>query len=193
MKKVRALLSPGTKQTVRNSEVSLLSGCPSNGVGLHLEKSGGSSFSSSRTPLHQKKGLPRVFHLCSVLFLFKSKLGYVYSVDCQKKEIGALCITLAFWKADHLKISRSETLSCRQRFKRDTNHFLIPQTPLRSNTKYTTVHGDIFCWVFLYSQICTGPESIFKPFVPFLKNKIVFRTRKTQAKGRSNLICHSRE
>lgn len=117
----------------------------------------------------------------------------MHSVDCQKKEIGALCITLAFWKADHLKISRSETLACRQRFKRDTNHFLIPQTPLRSNTKYTTVHGDIFCWVFLHSQICTGPESIFKPFVPFLKNKIVFRTRKTQAKGRSNLICHSRE
>ena len=93
MKNVRALLSPGTKQTVRNSEVSLLSECQLNGVGLHLEKSGGSSFSSSRTPLHQKKGLPRVFHLCSVLFLFKSKLGYVYSVDCQKKEIGALCIT----------------------------------------------------------------------------------------------------
>lgn len=55
-----------------------------------------------------EKGLPGVFHLLSVLFLFKSKLGYVHSVGCQKKEISALCITLAFWKADHLEISRGE-------------------------------------------------------------------------------------
>ena len=97
----------------------------------------------------------------------------MHSVDCQKKEIGALCITLAFWKADHLKISRSETLSCRQRFKRDTNHLQIPQTPLRSNIKYTTVHGYIyFAGYFFIHRYVPGQRASLNRLFHFLKTRL---------------------
>ena len=107
------------------------------------------------------------------MFLFQSKLGYLHSVDCQKKEIGALCITLAFWKADHLKISRGETHSCRQRFTRDTNHLQIPQTPLRSNIKYTTVHGYIyFAGYFFIHRYVPGQRASLNRLFHFLKTRL---------------------
>ena len=84
-----------------------------------------------------------------------------------------LCVTLAFWKADHLKISRGGTHSCRQRFTRDTNHLQISQTPLRSNIKYTTVHGYIyFAGYFFIHRYVPGQRASLNRLFHFLKTRL---------------------